>query len=126
MFKEMKFQFPKTPIRDRVRTFVVTPASPLFVTWLLSFAIMGAVLQYQSRVAHIEFSEYARDSLEVMRYRVMLGMRDLAKVQERYYQLVDLTSMKLDGYELVTVERKGMEIHMADKTEWSKLVNGDN
>lgn len=124
MFKEMSIQFPKTPIRDRLRAFVLTPAREMFVIWLLVFAVMGSVLQFQSRQAHLRHHEYAMEAVESMRYRVMLGMRDLVKVQERYFQLVDLTSLKYNGFELVTVDHEGLEIHLGVPTAWGKIANG--
>ena len=124
MFKEMKVSFPKTPIRDRLRAFVMTPARYGFVTWLLSFAIMSAVIQFQTRQVYLRHHEYAMEAVEDMRYQVMLSMRDLVKVQERYFQLVDLTSMRYDGFELVTVGGEGMEIHLGVPTEWGKIVSG--
>ncbi len=92
-------------MRERLRAFIKTPARAIFVWWLICFALLGTYNSYRLRAIHRQYHFYAMDAVETARYEIILGMRDLSDLWDRYNLLVDLTSMRQDGFELVTVAK---------------------
>ena len=106
-FKQYKMQFPKPPLLKRIgealTKFISGGARPIMVIWLIAFSLTAALTIYTKNTRHEEMYQYALALVEEVKYRDVLRLREFQELKERYYQLINFTSMdpnEVAGYDL--------------------------